>query len=83
MVDVGLRAPRHGEWRRSRLTIPLDFVVGDRARIVLHFSLLGSRGRLSGLLVADEEIASAAARYFERVWETAEQAGEQAPKEIR
>ena len=83
MVDVGLRAPRHGEWRRSHPAIPLDFIVGDRARIAFHLSLLSSRGRLSGLLVADEEIASAAARYFERVWETAEQAGEQAPKEIR
>jgi hypothetical protein len=44
-------------------------VIGDRAKLVLHFGLLSPHGGPSGVLVLDEEVARAASKYFERIWE--------------
>jgi len=68
IIDVSMQAPRHGEWRKIPLTALLDIVIGDKSRLVLHFSLLSPRGKPSGVLVLDREIAGAACEYFERIW---------------
>jgi sugar-specific transcriptional regulator TrmB len=72
VIEASVQTPRHGEWKRIPLIIPLDMVVGDRAKLVLHFGLLTPHGGPSGVLVLDEEVASAASKYFERIWEAAE-----------
>jgi len=72
VIEASVQTPRHGEWKRVPLIIPLDMVIGDRAKLVLHFGLLSPHGGPSGVLVLDEEVASAASKYFERIWEAAE-----------
>jgi sugar-specific transcriptional regulator TrmB len=71
VIDASLRAPHHGEWRRMPLLVFLDMVIGDRSKLVLHFSLLSPHGGPSGVLVLDREVASAASAYFEKIWEAA------------
>lgn len=72
VIEASMQTPRHGEWKRVPLIISLDMVIGDRAKLVLHFGLLGPHSGPSGVLVLDEEVASAASKYFERIWEAAE-----------
>lgn len=76
VIDASMQKPHRGEWRRIPLIIPLDIVIGDRARLVLHFGLLSSHGGPSGVLVLDEEVARAASKYFERIWDAAKSMGE-------
>jgi len=78
VVDASMRAPRYGEWRKLPLLIFLDMVIGDRSRLVLHFGLLSPHGGPSGVLVLDEEVAKAASKYFERIWESAEDVNREA-----
>ncbi len=72
VIETSMRTPRYGEWRRIPLIIPLDIVIGDRSKLVLHFGLLSPHGGPSGVLVLDEEVANAASKYFEKIWEAAE-----------
>jgi sugar-specific transcriptional regulator TrmB len=72
VIETSMRTPRYGEWRRIPLIIPLDIVIGDRSKLVLHFGLLSPHGGPSGVLVLDEEVANAASKYFEKIWEVAE-----------
>ncbi|MEM4639645.1 MAG: hypothetical protein QXT93_07215, partial [Thermofilum sp.] len=64
--------PGVGEWRKARVLLPLDLLIVDREKVLFHFGLLSLHGSLSGVLVSDREIAEAAARYFERIWEMSE-----------
>lgn len=72
LIEASMQIPRHGEWKRVPLIIPLDIVIGDHSKLVLHFGLLSPHGGPSGVLVLDEEVATAALKYFERIWEAAE-----------
>lgn len=73
VVEASAQPPESGEWRRARILLPLDMLISDRERLLLHFSILDPHGGLSGVLVSDQEIAEAAGRYFEKIWELVEQ----------
>ncbi|MEM3943013.1 MAG: helix-turn-helix domain-containing protein [Thermofilaceae archaeon] len=72
VLEEGVPKPGVGEWRKARVLLPLDLLIVDREKVLFHFGLLSLHGSLSGVLVSDREIAEAAARYFERIWEMSE-----------
>lgn len=75
VIDIDMQAPRYGEWRKAQLNSPLDIIIADSSKLILHFSLLSLHEKTSGVLVLDREIASAATEYFMRIWNNAENPG--------
>lgn len=63
-----IQLPKFGEWKQAQVMLPLDMLITDRKKLVLSFGPFSVQWQLSGLIVLDEEVASIAASYFEKLW---------------
>jgi hypothetical protein len=66
---------RYWEYRKNLLNSPLDIIIADGSKLILHFLLLGLHEKTSGVLMLNREIASAATEYFMRIWNYAKNPG--------